>query len=195
MKFNVFTVAVSFLALVISGSTMARAFDYIIQDNGAGSQNQLQIENTNSTSVFQTNQGSVNNNVDASANTGGNSVNGSSGNGTINTGDATVNVNITNQLNSNNATVCCGTPTPTLRPGQPTPTKAPVVPTPTQKPGNGGNGDNNGNGGANVNGGNGGGSVMGLAATSGEPLTEYLFYAASFVCLVAARKLLKPSVK
>lgn len=191
MKYNAFIAIIVFLIVGIFVSARAQAIDFIIEGNGSNSDSEVWYENTTTTNVNQTNNGSVNNNVDANANTGGNSASGNNGASSITTGDANVNVNITNHLNSNNAEItgCCTTPTSTPKPGQPTPTQKPGSPTPTPDPGgnNGGGSNNGGTGGANVGG---SGSVLGLAATSGEPLTEYLLYGASAICLVVAKKLL-----
>ena len=177
------------LFVIFAGSAAAQ--DFIIQDNGSGSQNGINFQQNNQTNINQSNQMDVDNNVDASANTGGNSVNGGN-EGSITTGDARVNVNIDNNLNHNWSDVGCCKATPTPKPGT-TPTPGPTggpTPTPTPKTGDGGkDGDGKNDGGGN-GGGVGGGQVLGLSATSGEIAWQDLFYLGSGVCLLAARKFL-----
>lgn len=155
---------VSFAAL--SNSVFAQTYEI----TGNSGNSNLQITQNSTTTVNQQSSANVINNVNSNANTGGNSINGSVGDGSIVTGDATSNVNINNNFNNNNAVVGCATcknPTPTTKPGSPTPTPGP------QK----GGGDNNPPGGGggepctqNCGGGSGGGSgsVLGLAGTSGD---------------------------
>lgn len=171
---------VSFIAIATL-SLVGRIFaeEYIVGGNGAGSNNSIQISGQSQSVVVQENTATVNNSINADSNTGGNSVSGSQG-GSINTGDATTKVTVTNALNSNSAQVtCCVSPTPS-DPKMPTPTpaKATGTPTPTQGPsgggvnnnGGGGSGDNANGGGSSGSstGGTGGGEILGLSATSGD---------------------------
>lgn len=168
-----------------------------IEGNGQGTQNSIQLNSTSNNSVQQHNTATIKTTVDANANTGGNSANGNKGNTTIKTGDSEVNINVTNTVNQNSATVgCCGTPTPSKKPLTPTPTQTSGTPTPTSGSGNNptNNNSNSGNGGSNNNsGGIGGGSagpeILGLAATSGTPITDTLFYIAGTLCLGLAARL------
>lgn len=166
------TFIIPFLLIsVILFAARAYAETLEISGNGSNSNNSVQLNQTNSTKINQSNSADVNNSVNIDSNTGGNSINGGVGNGSIKTGDITNNVNINNQLNKNIADVKClncptPTPKPTIKPS-PTPGKGQGTPTPTSKPGNGGNGGDGGNGGV---GGPGAAApaVMGLAVTSGE---------------------------
>ena len=186
-KILIAVLAASFLA------TSVYAVDISVSGNAAGSQNNVSIDQGSTQTVQQGNSGTVDNNINATANTGGNNVSGNSnGNNIIKTGDSTIKTTVTNQLNSNNAQVTCSNcATPTVQP-----TQAPQ-PTATPAPsgdggGNGGNGGNgSGNGGSSnsngssngSNGGIGGGDVLGLSATSGES-TQQFFTIAGTVCLI-----------
>ncbi len=79
-----------------------------ITGNGAGSDNWTTVNQTSVTSINQTNSANVTNNVDADAKTGNNDANFNTG-GTVGimTGDAKVETNISNDLNSNAAEVDC----------------------------------------------------------------------------------------
>ena len=133
--------------------SVASAVDYSIEGNGAGSQNNVNVNQNNQTTVNQNNSANVSNNVDANCNTGGNSASGNTGSGTgINTGNCSAVVNITNQLNTNITRITCPTcaiPTPGA--------------SPSPKP-NGGVGGPGGN-----DGGGGGGSSSGGGADAGQP--------------------------
>lgn len=182
MKFASLFLVFCFLGFVVV--SIVHAQNFVITGNGADSNNSVLYDAGSNTVIHQTNSGDVTNTVHNSANTGGNSTD----NGSVTTGNATSNVTITNNLNSNSAAViCCGTPSPkpTTVPGSPT-----VTPTPGTNNGGGDGEHNNSGGGGSGNGGSGGGQVLGLAGTSGEPYLEYLFYASSLICLVAAKKLL-----
>lgn len=193
------------LSLILLGS--ARALELNISGNAANSQNQINLQGGQSTNIDQNNQGSFNNTIDASANTGGNSVSGGNG-GSITTGNASTNVNVSNQFNSNQANVTCcpsKTPTPTPDPGKPKPSATPTplgfqptsTPTPTPPGGVGGppsGGGNNGNGGGNGGAGGAGGpagQVMGLSAASGEGTLETILTTSGIVCLLASTYFLR----
>ena len=198
-KIGVLCFVIAFSLFLVGNS---KALDLNISGNGAGSNNTLNIQGNQSTKVTQKNSGSIDNNVNAGANTGGNEVSGGNG-GTVKTGDASTNVNINNNFNNNTATVpCCPskTPTPTRLPGQPTPTPTSTgsqptsTPTPAQTPpvGVGGPPDGGGDGdGGNGGGGNGGGQVMGLSQTAGDGREALLFYLAGALCLSIGGTLLK----
>jgi hypothetical protein len=180
------------LIAAVSAARVAYALQLDNSGNGAGSQNSIDITGGQSTNVWQNNQGSINNDVSAGADTGGNSTTGN-GNASITTGDASVNVTIDNQFNSNQANVTCcpdgkSTPTPTPKkpgPGQsPTPTPpGGIGGPPSGDGGNGGGGNGGGNGGGGGVGG--GGQVIGLSAADGENYTQLLFTASGIVCLLA----------
>jgi len=68
---------------------------------GAGSKNSSSNTTTNSTSATLNNNANVKNNIYINANTGGNSAEENTGNGTIKTGDVNVAANILNMINNN----------------------------------------------------------------------------------------------
>ena len=153
--------------VLIAGKVYSETID--ISGNASDSNNSININQKNSNTVNQSNSADVNNSVNATSDTGGNSINDGVGGGSIKTGDATTNVNIKNQLNTNAADVNCkNCPTPTPKP-KPSPTD-PGKPTSTPTPAPSGNdGDGDGDGG---DGGEGGApqapAVLGLSAASGE---------------------------
>mgnify|MGYP001614207366 CR=1 FL=1 len=155
--------------VLIAGRVYSQSLE--VSGNASGSNNSININQSNSNTVNQSNSANVNNNANATSDTGGNSINDGVGGGSIRTGDATSNVNITNQFNSNVRNVSA-TPTPTPKPS-PTPIQQIGGPTSTPTPnpsGNGGNGG--GDGGDGGDGGEGGApqapAVLGLSAASGE---------------------------
>ena len=176
-------VGLGVIAAVVLFRQLAHAAEYLNTGNAAGSQNSLNVDLQQSTNVQQNNQGSFSNDINAGANTGGNT-------GGADTGDASVNVDINNQFNTNQANVdqCCPSPTPTSKPGQPG--QSPT-PTGTQPPigGGDGGGGRNGGGGPSADGGGGGvgggGEVKGLSAAAGENYTEIAITASGIVCLLA----------
>ncbi len=110
---------------------------------------------------------------------------------TINTGDASATTIIDNQVNTNVVDCDC-TPTPTPSVITPTPTTVQETPTPTPTPGGGGNGGPTGDGG-----GQGAGApsaptqaVLGLAAaSSNNPLVEFMQLVVALVLSVAGLRL------
>lgn len=80
--------------------------DVTVSGNGAGSQNQVKLYDTNDTSVHQDNHANVNNNVDSNSNTGGNKANSNTG-GTVTiwSGSANTTTNVKTTANANNAVV------------------------------------------------------------------------------------------
>ena len=161
------TSALLIILVVFAAGVYAETLE--ISGNASNSNSSIQLNQNNSVNINQSNSADVNNSVNIKSNTGGNSISGGVGDGSITTGNITNNVNINNQLNSNVADVKCKnciTPTPTKKPGvSPTPTTPPGA---NGKPGDGGRGgDGDGDGGP---GGVGGPSqaVLGLAQTSGE---------------------------
>jgi hypothetical protein len=88
----------------------ALALDVEISGNGANSDNTANVAVSNSTTVNQSNVANISNDVDVDADTGRNDANGNTGgNVSIDTGDATANVGVSNTANSNVANVdgCC----------------------------------------------------------------------------------------
>ncbi|MBI2443523.1 MAG: hypothetical protein HYV40_06510 [Candidatus Levybacteria bacterium] len=81
-----------------------------IAGNGAWSDNKVDLDTKNVTTVFQTNDAYVTNYIDADAKTGGNDANGNTGGDvTILTGNAKTNVDVSTTANANIATVGGGT--------------------------------------------------------------------------------------
>ena len=103
---------------VASGSLLASAAlplmaqtTIVISGNGAGSDNYATVGQTSVTTINQSNEANVTNNVEAEAETGENDANfNTGGDVTISTGAATATAVVTNELNSNAAEVeCCPT--------------------------------------------------------------------------------------
>src|SRR4030042_3428585 len=146
MQFNKLTfllpALIAFISLFVILKT-SYGLNVSIEGNGAGSSNQVNVNQTDQLNVNQNNSANVSNNVDVNCNTGGNSASG-------NTGNCTSNVNISNNLNTNQTKITCpgcfASPTP-----KPIPSSG-VPPT-------------GGNGGAG--GGNGGGGVGGAGQAAG----------------------------
>lgn len=162
-----------------------------VSGNGSGSKNSITIQSGSSINVRQGNSIEVHNNVDAGANTGGNSISGNSGTGGVITGNATTEVNIQNLFNTNQTQIpCCITPTTTPAPGpqttpDPTATPAPASEassTTTTTTTGGGNG-------GSPSGGIGGGQVLGLPATGSVSTEIFKFglYLGAALCLAGAK--------
>ena len=80
----------------------------VISGNGSDSDNDATVDVDQSTTVVQENQANISNDVDATADTGNNDANDNTGGDvTIETGDADVDVEVTNSVNSNTASVNC----------------------------------------------------------------------------------------
>lgn len=188
-KFYGSAISLSVLALAVL-VTQVNAETLQISGNGADSNNSIQLNQNNNTSVNQTNQANVNNDVNITSNTGGNSINGGVGDGSIKTGNINNNVEINNQFNTNNATVNCkncptSNPTPTSKPGQPTPTTKPGV-------GGNGGGTSGGSSSGGAGGSSSGGQILGLPTTSGEnELANLLKLLPAFGSLLAGFSLLR----
>lgn len=90
---------------VFAGTTI------VISGNGAGSENEAEIEIEQSTQVVQNNFAEIENDVEANASTGDNKAEENTGGDvSIDTGDASTDVIVKNTVNSNSASVdCCGT--------------------------------------------------------------------------------------
>jgi hypothetical protein len=81
-----------------------------ISGNGAYSDNKVDLDKTNNTEVFQTNNAYVKNNVSTDAKTGGNDANGNTGGDVyVQTGNAKTNVDVSTAANANVANVGGGT--------------------------------------------------------------------------------------
>jgi hypothetical protein len=127
--------------LMVASSYPAMAAKKVrIQKNGAGSTNLVSFSSFSSSVVNQSNNMSVGNVVSVSSNTGGNSINKTTGSSSyIVSGNSSTTISINTNGNVNQATVktCCTEdldecPTPTPSP-EPTPTPT-TTPTPTPEP-------------------------------------------------------------
>ena len=91
-----------------SAVMFARAEEIAVSGNGSGSVNEVSVQNIQTTTITQTNNADVTNNVDTSADTGGNTANGNTGSDVgITTGDASQNIEIENSLNFSSVDVPC----------------------------------------------------------------------------------------
>ncbi len=85
---------------------MAFANTDVVAGNGAGSQNQVNTNNNNVTSVSQSNNANISNTVVSTATTGGNNASANTGgNTTVTSGNAISGVSVTNAANTNSALV------------------------------------------------------------------------------------------
>jgi hypothetical protein len=88
-----------------------QALEITIEGNGAGSSSEVQATQTTETSITQTNNTEVKNDVEVQANTGGNEVSGNSGQATVETGSIDTNTSINNQVNETKIQdKCCSEP-------------------------------------------------------------------------------------
>lgn len=106
-------VAITSSALIFNAfaSTAFASTTLVISGNGADSNNDAQVNVTHETSVVQSNNAQVDNQVTANADTGNNTAKDNTGGDvSVTTGDVDTTVNVSNALNSNTATVdCCPT--------------------------------------------------------------------------------------
>lgn len=95
--------------LLISASMpLFASTDIVITGNGTSSDNTSNVTVTQTTSVQQSNNADVKNNVDSNASSGGNEVKGNTGgNVSVDTGSAQSHTTVANTLNSNTANVAC----------------------------------------------------------------------------------------
>ena len=97
------TAASMFAATLAPAAALADSNRCVIRDNGAFSHNRCRIRETNIQIVRQNNWAAILNVVIAVAATGGNDANNNTGgNVDVTSGDATVRVNITNEINQTN---------------------------------------------------------------------------------------------
>ncbi|HET7098830.1 MAG TPA: hypothetical protein VFI61_01190 [Patescibacteria group bacterium] len=89
-------------------TTVVRAEEFVISGNGGGSSSEISLSLATTAVVEQTNNANITNNVDSSANTGGNEANNNSGTASITTGDIYESINVTNTANTIvTDTPCC----------------------------------------------------------------------------------------
>jgi hypothetical protein len=98
-------------SLLLSLVAPVSAMTLEISGNGSDSTNKVDVESNQNTTVVQSNNAEVTNNITAKASTGGNEAeDNTGGNVSIETGDATTDVTASTTVNSNAATVdCCST--------------------------------------------------------------------------------------
>ncbi len=88
------------LGMLVAPSALAQ--DCTISDNGAFSHNRCNIRVVNKTVTKQTNNANIRNTVNVVSSTGGNKANfNTGGDVSVTSGDSSVTVNITNNVNSN----------------------------------------------------------------------------------------------
>jgi hypothetical protein len=100
------------LCFALNASVITHAFadEYVISGNGSGSNNQIQTTTSQNTTVEQSNNAEVTNNVNNSADTGNNQTNNNNGDTNIETGNISSNTQVNNDnINTNFAqnNPCC----------------------------------------------------------------------------------------
>lgn len=127
-KLLIFIVALLF---VLTFDSSIKAENLSVTDNGAGSTTSVNIDSNQQTTIDQSNEANLTNQVDSQTNTGGNASSGNTGGqNIITTGDAETSVDITNKVNLNQVQI--GAPTVTAMPTR-QPTFSPAAsPTPPQ---------------------------------------------------------------
>lgn len=179
------TVLLVFLFLIsslFSVITFASAEDLIISDNSSGSKTQILTEDSNYNFVQQQGLIQIQNNIKANADTGNNKNTGNTGNSIIQTGNATIKIQINNQLNNNfisSSDDCCQPPPAIVIPPASNPSPSPSSQT-ANIAGNGG-----GIGGETVS------PVLGLSATDGPEFEKFFIYIIAALCLLKGLMLLR----
>lgn len=112
MKILTIKIAVATIAIPIAGfciNSQVWAEELVISGNGASANSEINVTTTSSTTVEQSNQANIQNNVDLNSNTGDNSASGNTGTGTqITTGDTNTQTSIENSANiSIVSSECC----------------------------------------------------------------------------------------
>lgn len=104
--------ALATILLVLSwGVSPVLADELAVTDNGANSNNQINLTNNQQTTVAQSNQANTNTSVTSEANTGSNSVSDNNGGSAqISTGNSTTNTTVENSANTSQASLGCGCP-------------------------------------------------------------------------------------
>ncbi len=101
---DIWTKVVTILASLLGGLALAGGALAVEADNsntGAGSDNEATVEIENDVTIVSNNEANINNNIDIWANTGNNSADKNTGDGSVSTGDITGSVSITNTGNEN----------------------------------------------------------------------------------------------
>lgn len=100
-------IAVGVSLVLLSNPSTVWAEELSITDNGSGSQNQVNVTNSQTTTVEQANNANIDNNVSSTANTGQNTTSANSGDASITTGDISSNTSVENSANVSSAQVSC----------------------------------------------------------------------------------------
>jgi hypothetical protein len=182
-------ISLIFLAGVLAlSSSGVRAEELSIVGNGSGTQNSVTVNSGSSLNLYQQNSADISTRINASAETGGNSASGGTGGATIQTGDSTIDIKVTNILNSNlNQVNCCDpSATPTPDPVQPISTPSPSSSTADPASSSSSGGSSGGTGTAPV--------VLGLSATSSSDPTSALVASLGLICLSTAGMYLKSAL-
>lgn len=95
------------LLSIFSFSTRALAGEIVISGNGDQSVSSADVNIQNEQTVVQSNEANIENNVDINANTGGNELNGNSGDGSIETGNINITEEIENNVNESSVDAGC----------------------------------------------------------------------------------------
>jgi hypothetical protein len=97
--------------LAFAGKGTVLALEISIEGNGAGADSTVAVQEASTTTVQQTNETSVNNQVEVTADTGNNEASGNGGDTQITTGDVTADTNISNSVNQSQIdSTCCPGP-------------------------------------------------------------------------------------
>ena len=103
-RIKFFTAAVILTAVFLLKTADVSAFSVEITGNGEGSTNTTNLSVENQEYITSTNEANVANLVDANSNTGNNQANSNSADVIIETGDASIDIGINNNLNGNSTT-------------------------------------------------------------------------------------------
>ncbi len=168
----------------VSGCCTTPTPNQTISGNGAGSTNNINVEQNSSVNVQSHQSANVSNNVSTTLNTGGSSSSGNTGgNTTVVTGRITTSTEIANRVNTSQVEVTCNcqTPVPTPSPtSTPTPSSTPS-PAPTSTPTSGGDGGSSSSGSSSSSSSGGGGIGGPIAAVLAPAVGQVLGAAAGML--------------
>lgn len=109
-------IALSLLLVFVTLPQQVSALELSIVENGEGSSSSVEVTSSSETTVTQTGNADVTNNIEANSNTGNNVISEGAGSGTssIETGSSKTVVNVVTEVNSNEvkSTNCCNSETP-----------------------------------------------------------------------------------
>src|SRR4030042_2937020 len=95
------------IALFYAGVGTVGALEISIENNGGGAEATVEVAQVTTTTVGQTNQTNVNNDVQVSADTGNNTASDNGGEVQVTTGDITLDTQISNTVNQSQVAVGC----------------------------------------------------------------------------------------